>query len=287
MNLNITTFKNISVLRIDNNKFILTLISNDDVIYEDIFSLCDIKTPFNNDLTYNMILDCISKSLNYSLFSAFSNGCYYLKFQTTLGHYEVSFILKLSKKTIDNKICNKETDEKQNEKLNEIITEYEDKIKEIKKIYENEILNIMMDMSKLEVKFTKQLNNNNNVSVNLYFPVNSKELKILNINEPEKIKLFYLLEKLYYSSNKDKLDIENINLKELTLNAPEITTLEGIDKLPNLEILELVKCDKLYDIKTFLTNTKIKKLVLRKCSTNQKCNLTTFCKAKDIEIYFM
>jgi hypothetical protein len=160
-------------------------------------------------------------------------------------------------------------------------------IEENKQKYESEINSlkeIIDNLIDVDIKFTKTVSGKQ--PNNIYVPLLSKEIILYNINELNKIKMLYKLEKLTITTNTLSLNFENKSLKTLVLCAPEIETLNGINKFPNLEVLELVSCDKLYDIKSFLHDTIIKKIVFKKCGENQKRNMISYCNAKNIELIY-
>jgi len=139
-------------------------------------------------------------------------------------------------------------------------------------------------MKCLDVKFSKS--SPSKQSINMFVPIYSKEVILNNVTDIQKINSLYCLEKLTVTIYSNELNFENKYVKQLILIAPEIERLTGIEKFTNLEYIELVKCDKLYDIKDHLQKTNIKKIIFTKCGENQKRNMISYCNAKNIELIF-
>ncbi len=269
--------KYILYIKRDNN-YVLFKVEIDNNKYESIVHLSDLKTPFCNDSTYQFILNCLQNELNYLFATAFIDDTYFIRFHTLLGYYEVSVVIKL-KKVSD---LNQQIDD-----LNENI-KYIKELEDKNEYYQEELQklkDIINTFNVIDIRFSRELNGKN--YPNVYIPITSKEVLLINTTDYHKIKALYCLEKLSIVTVSDKLCFENNSVKELILTASEIQTLEGIDKFPNLEYLELVKCDKLYDIKSYINNTNIKKIVFRKCGDNLKRNISLYCNAKNIELEFI
>jgi hypothetical protein len=283
---------------INNHKFSIELINGNKIkihidnpinnIYESITHISDLNSPFGYQDTYSIILECIKKSSpNYHFTTAFKDDIYYLKFQSEFLNYQFTFLIKVERKEVDltlHKFI----------KLNDLLKETKIKneteisdLKDIKIKNETEISDlkdIINNIDFVDIKFSK-ISLSKSITY-LYVPILSVEVVLYSINDSYKIKSLYKLEKLTLSSDFKSLDFENKNLKTLILIAPNLETLNGINKFPNLEVLELSTCDMLYDIKTYLTNTTIKKIIFRRCGGNQKRNMISYCNAKNIELSF-
>jgi hypothetical protein len=277
----------INIKLIDGNKVQITIVNPKNDIYESITHISDLKSLFSYQDTYAIILECFNKTPNYIFTTAFKDDTYYLKFQTMFHNYQMTFIIKVERK---NSLSNEDIDniKKQLTIMQNTIDELTKEKESIELIHQREIQDlkeIIDDLHFLDIKFSK--NNNGKTTTYLYIPLSSTEVSLNNVNDPYKIKSLYKLEKLTINIYSELLDFENKYLKMLVLNAPKIKTLNGINKFLNLEVLELVSCDNLYDIKSYLSETKIKKIIFRRCGENQKRNMISYCNAKNIELYYI
>jgi hypothetical protein len=286
-NYNINNHK-ISIELLNENKIKIYIVNPINNIYESITHISDLNSPFGYQDTYSIILECFKKSSpNYLFTTAFKDDIYYLKFQSTFLIYQFTFLIKVERKESDltiHKII------KLNELLKEIQNKNETEINDLKEIKIkneteiNDLKEIINNINFVDIKFSK-VSLSKSITY-LYVPILSVDVVLYSINDSYKIKSLYKLEKLTLSSDFKTLDFENNNLKTLILIAPKLETLNGINKFPNLEILELITCDMLYDIKSHLTDTNIKKIIFRKCGGNQKRNMISYCNAKNIELSF-
>jgi hypothetical protein len=271
----------INLSLIDDNKIKIIIINPVNNVYESITHIRDFNSIFDNQYTYSIILKCFNKEPNFLLTTAFKDDVYILKFDICMLNCEFTFLIKVERKiilsldeleTLNQQIVLKDTiHKKEIENLNQTI---------------NNLYEIIENFNEAEIKFTKSVFGKQQ-PVNIYLPLNSKEVVLHNINDYDKIKCLYKLERLIITTNVKTINFENKNVKTLVLIAPEIETLNGIEKFPNLELLELTSCDKLYDIKTFLYNTNIKKIIFKKCGENQKRNMISYCNAKNIELVYV
>ena len=295
----------ISTNLVDNNKILINIVNPKNDIYESITHISDLNSIFGYNDTYNIIVECFKKTPNYILTTAFKNDIYYLKFQTNFNIYQMTFLIKVEKKNkYENKISYLD------ENVREIINNLDymnieftrtnlskSTINLLKKIIDkekkSEVKENTMNLSEQNVDKSsdKFIVDSGNITkentVNIYIPLLSTNVVLCHISDTYKIKLLYKLEKLVITTNSKSLDFQNNNLKTLTLIAPNIETLKGINKFPNLETLELDSCSMLYDIKSYISNTKINKLIFRKCGENQKRNMTSYCNAKNIDLSYV
>ena len=308
----------INITLVDGNKVKLNIINPINVEYESITHISDLKSPFGYQYTYYIILECFKKNPNYIFTTAFKDDVYYLKFQFIHMIYEVLFSIKVQRKVIAtmsdlentkkeflSKIkdfdCIKHKYETDIDILKKELALVKDNLKKAKYNNQYEIdqfknmvieRNIFKDIiddldeKDIYIKFTKVIYGKQSSFCFTYVPLLSNDVTLCNVSDLHKVKSLFKLEKLNVSTNNMILNFGNKYVKTLILNAPMIETLNGIENFPNLEVLELVACNKLYDIKTFLVNCKIKKVIFKKCGDSQKRNMISFCNAKKIELIF-
>lgn len=258
----------ISIDLIDNNKVFINIVNPKNDVYESITHISDLNSIFGNNDTYNIISECFKKTPNYILTTAFKDDVYYLKFQTNFQIYHMTFLIKVGKK---NKY------DQEMALWNEIM---------------NNIDFIYIQFTKNSINFSKKRikesihEDENNISY-IYILLHSTNVVIHNISDTYKIKYLHKLDKLTITTDSRLLDFENCNLKTLILIASKLESLKGIHKFPKLETLELESCNILYDIKSYLSDTNIKKIVFRNCGDNQKRNMISYCNAKNIELSYV
>jgi len=280
------------IITTDLNDYLLNISltnNQNSTIYQYNSDIRNLNSPLGKDFTYSVIVESFKKTPNYTFKCDFINNEFNMFFQHSHLNIDINFniILKQHKQSIENNNIKLLTDKI--EILEEINNKQSitnnDLLQQINQLNMNmSVYKIMFEtFGDLEIRLTKTTGST------VYFPINSKEIDISNITlqSISKIKSFYMLDKLSIHTTYDKIYFENNNISYLVLNAPDIKTLEGINLLPNIETIEFINCSSLYDIIPFLKPSKINKLIFKNCGDNQKRNLTTYCKAKNIELLFI
>ena len=284
-----------------NNNSVYIKIENQNIKkeYERTIDIRDLSSPFGKDYTFQIILNCFAKSNpNYILLTKTENNVFILNFNHIYMNFlETSFSINLIEKDNNEKKDFIDIVEKHDNEIDilkkqiALITEtyesnliYFEKIIKEQKIKINKLNSIIDSIGNIVIKINKHCNKTDNEHI--YLPIKSKELNLILPYNIEKIHCFYCLDKLSLQTSYTNINFENNNLKHIIFNEGNITSLEGIEKLPNLEILEFNKCKYLENIKSYLLKTKIKKIIFNNCGENQKRNLITYCKAKNIELIY-
>jgi hypothetical protein len=208
----------------------------------------------------------------------------YQSFNKSISHLDKE--LKNQKKIFDSKLEEQQNDF--NKQLSELKTKYDNDIYNLnnKLINQYEDIDLLNDIvGNIDIKINRYIPSKNTQS-SIFFPLNSIEINISYPINLEKIRFFIHLEKLTIQLSEDSINFENNTVKHVVFNGGNIISIKGINKIPNVEILEFHYCSLLDDVKAHLNNTKIKKIVFIKCGDYQKRNMINYCKAKNIELSF-
>jgi hypothetical protein len=247
---------NISLSKIDDNIYIKVVDNISYQIYENNIDINDIVLPFNKNDILDIIVDCFLVKENCKVFFLIKENNLKITFDIIFNSkYKSNFYIILI--------------EKKNEKKDEYqyIKELEDEFKSFKEeqkekdkillslIEQNNILK-----STIETFMKEQLDKNNKLesiincctnvkhyyipSCYVYYQLNSTEIIYDDpriFKEHFEINNFYQLNKLilkqgYYDKY---INFSNKTLKILILDSPHITKLQGLDKLPSLEIIKI------------------------------------------------
>jgi hypothetical protein len=262
----------------DNNLVINIINIETSKSYVNNIDIRDLKSPFDKEYTYYILLKCFKRELNHQVIISKLNYDIKLNFNINIQPiYELNFEIIL---------INKETDKiKSVQDIEHMMNLYNDLSKIIEK-HTLEIYNLksIIDcFGSLEVKLYKTSTR----SMMVTYTVNTPEIILLNAMDSEllKIKMFYCLEKFTVELNGNSIIFENRNLKHLTINGGKITSLKGLSNLPLLETLEIINCHKLNDIIEHLNNNiYLKKIYFIKSNEKQKITLNAYCLQKKIEL---
>lgn len=175
-----------------------------------------------------------------------------------------------------------------NKQLSELKSKYDTEINELnnKLIYQNEDIDFLNDLvGSIDIRIIRFIPSKN-IQSPIFYQINSLEVNISYPMDIEKIRYFIYLEKLTIQLTEDSIVFENSTVKHVIFNGGNIVSIKGIEKIPNVEILEFHYCSLLDDVKAHLIHTKVKKIVFIKCGDFQKRNMISYCKAKNIELSF-
>jgi hypothetical protein len=129
--------------------------------------------------------------------------------------------------------------------------------------------------------------------------INNSSQHTLDLINTDVFKYFYKLKKLTYTGGFDSTnlkEIENNSVEELIINnAPgpkmciQLTSLQGLEQMPNLQKIEIVSASKLTDIPTVLSsyNHKITNIKIKDCPNVNVVELQTYCQANNINLEVM
>lgn len=295
---------------------------NNNYIYEGNIDIKSLNSPFNNEETYHMILNFLGKRYNSSISIDLNANTFFLRIDYSLNNSSnANFILKVPMKNNELNSFIKKNNEEINmmkqymNKFYQYIDteiknqkkEYQNKIEEQKKMFEtklesqknefdnklNEINSELIEKNYLinnlincvEIKINRFIPSKNTTSP-VFVPLNSTEINISYPIDLDKLKYFSFLEKLTIQLSEESIEFENNTVKHIIFNGGRITSIKGIEKVPLVEILEFHYCSHLQDVRSFLNNTNIKKIIFLKCTDGQKRNMENYCKAKNIELIF-
>lgn len=307
----------INTLLNNNNIYMKVIDSTLQDEYEGYTDIRDLNSPFGRECTFQVILNCLMKNNNSYVSSEIKDNYFIFKFTYLVQNFlETTFLIRLLKINKNIKSDKQLLDEYLNEyvfvlkELKLVTKKQEKEIDHLKKHIDiffksyqssttyfeniikeqkteiNNLYNILDSIGNLDIKINKISTNKTINPIFIYLPMNSKEINLSYPSDIEKIKCFYCLEKLSLQTSYDNINFENKSVKYIIFNGGNIVSLQGIENLPNVEIIEFNHCEKLEDVKSHLINTKIKKIIFKKCGDNKKQNITSFCKAKNIELIY-
>lgn len=279
---------NVFVSLTDNDLFFNVINIELSKSYSNIVDIRNLKSPFDKEYTYYLILKCLKKERHHNL--VISNIILNIQMNFTIiidTIYEINFIILLN---------NNKNPPKNIEDIHSVIEKQQNDFQHVMKLYTDltqivekqtiEIYNLksIIDcIGDLEVKLYKTSTR----SMMVTYSINTNEIQLLNAMESEllKIKMFYSLEKFSVELNGESIIFENRNLKHLVINGGKIKSLKGLVNLPLLEILEIINCSKLNDITEYLNNNiHLKKIYFIKSNDSHKPNLSIYCNKRGIEL---
>ena len=133
----------------------------------------------------------------------------------------------------------------------------------------------------------------NHSSNQYYYKINTTEMS-LNGNgwDYSKIRSFYKLEKITFTSCNDitnfkNLKISNKTVKEIIINSLSgLTDITGLDDFPQLEKITFTSCSSLKDVVAVLNSYKhtIKHITVKSCNAVNNTELMTYCQKNNIKL---
>jgi len=239
---------------------------------------------------YKLICDTFSKEKDYLVIVSIENGFMKLLFHILVsGFLTIKFQALLKEKILSNDSQLTINFNKLEQKYSSLLTKM-NKMEEKMMRQNEEIISLLVSISNAEIN----LSISTNFTPSLIFPINSKNISILNDhNNPvnySKINLFNTLEKLEIINCRNFTSIsalgDNKTVKELIIITSEINSLIGIQLLPNLVKLTIKNSPQITKIVDILSSVKhkINQLIIDKCPQVNSVELQNYCQINSINL---
>ena len=256
--------------------------------FEDYININDINLPFNNENKYSIISKCFNNNNNnYIILFYNKKNIINLDFDILFNNeYRLKFNINLKEVILNNNYKKTLNYRKIEEENSTKIRKLENKIEQL-----DEIINSLINMD-----YLMYTTNPNPGATNYHncIKLNSYEINIgdssYSMTMLNKIEFFYQLNKitLFGSYNYSNIQFSNKSVKILCIKTEYITSLENLDKLPLLEVIEIYSSGLLNinNIIPFL-HKNIKKISFLNNNIKLfKEKLTSYCTDNNIEITF-
>ena len=245
---------------------------------------------------YVIITNCFAEKSGYSVNISISTGNMKLKFNAVVGGFlKMEFDVFMKEKIMSNDgqltMSFNRIEQKQEfalQSLTKRCEELEARLETQRLQMGTEIGRLMDIISKLEVMTAPTSNWSCNSQKQYVSNIETTTLEIHNtataVFVPRNINTFYKLEKLVFlnfNGLTNLKDMFNKTVKEIEIrahNQPSLTSLDGIENFPSLEILTVVHAPGLRDVVKTLTETnhKIKTLKFQTCAAINVVELQTY-----------
>jgi hypothetical protein len=256
--------------------------------YENNIDSKELRLSIDLGCAYKMMTKCFLKNQDHNITINVSSGTMKILFNAIVGGYmEMKFEILLREKVMsnDNQLTmNFHRIEQTQLQAMQMLTQRLSQLEELVEAVS------YAEIYMLTTPHTSTHNTNK-----LYWKINTKELGLSsNYWDYTKIKLFYQLEKLTFTSCTDigvsfkTQNISNKTLKELTLSniSSGMNSLIGLDGFPNLERLTIITCPSIRDIVATLTsyNHNITFIKIQNCTGINNTELMTYCQKNNITL---
>jgi hypothetical protein len=256
--------------------------------YENNIDMKELRLNTDLDCAYQMITNCFNKSPQHIVAVNLISGVMKMIFNVNVGGYlRMNFEILLREKVMSNDSQLTMNFHRMEQTQLQAIQMLTQRLSQLE-----ELVDAISYAEIYMLNTTYTVNHNSN---KLYWKVNTKELNLTaNYWDYTKIKLFYQLEKLTFTSCTDigasfkTQNISNKTVKELALlNIPSgINSLIGLDGFPNLERFTMVTCPTIRDIVAVLSgyDHKIKFIKIQACQGINNTELMTYCQKNNITL---
>ena len=305
---NTYTLNNYSVIVSLNERTIYLKIT-DTVSFYQYEGNIDIKElRLNVDLqdAYIIINNCFQDLDGYSVNIGVNSNMLKLQFNALVGGFlKMAFEIMLREKVMSNDGQLTINFNRLEQKLVAGLSKLEQRCQELEEIIEeknSELLDLTDKLSNSQVVITYKVNPSYGFQLtnhDCFKYINTTNLELIcdgsqNFIVYDSIKCFYNLKTLKITGiNQTNLkNISNKSLKELIINSysnVEFKSLEGIDKIPNLEKLSIFNAPHLTNIPTILNSYKhkINYIKIQSCSQVNVVELQTYCQTNNIKLDFL
>lgn len=248
---------------------------------------------------YQIITKCFEEEDGYNVKILINSGVCKLLFSAIVGgFFEVNFEVLLREKLMSNDSQLTLNFNKLEQKLNAGIAKLNQEISTL----ENRIIQLQEDNSNLTNRLSGAhlyLGHSGYPLPQHFVSMGTTVLENIQLTNDQNsykcdyIKDLYVLEKLstnyFRYSNIKNSNLESTTLKELSIQCHgegNLTSLEGIDRLPNLKILIVLQAPALQNIPTILSSYqhKIKSITIRSCGQVNVIELQTYCQKNKIAL---
>lgn len=303
-NTNTYTLNNYSIIVSLNERIIYFKIT-DTVSFYQYEGNIDIKElRLNVDLqdAYIIINNCFQDLDGYSVNICVNSNMLKLQFNALVGGFlKMGFEIMLREKVMSNDGQLTINFNRLEQKLVAGLSKLENRCKELEGIIEKKNMELLDLTDKLSNAHICMAYNSSGLQSRHFIPLNTKELtspaiQFSNDNNSFKYELFeklYQLEKiniLYFrASNFASVKFRSNSLKELYIEAQAeatFTSIEGINKIPNLEKLTIISAPQLTNIPSVLKSYKhkINYIKIQTCGQVNVVELQTYCQTNNIKL---
>lgn len=272
--------------------------------YEGNLDAKELRLQFELPDIYNLIIKCFENEPEFTVQFNVTATNLKLTFNTKIGGFlKVNFEAILREKILSN-------DGQLTMNLNKIEQKYESLIKKLEALdnkmekQQQENIRLINAISNAEIILSPHNGGaNKGIFSGHIYKINSKSIVVecainrynsnISFEEPclDRICEFYQLEKLelnYYRHGSLTL-MKNNTLKELKMQCQSeghLTSIQGIDNIPELEKLEIYNAPGLKNIVDILTNKrhKINTIILANCKAVNVVELQTYCQVNNIKL---
>lgn len=300
-NTNTYALKNYSIVLSLNERTIYFKVT-DTVSFYQYEGNVDIKElRLNIDLkdAYTIVTKCFEELIDgYRVIISVNSNVLKLQFSALVGGFlKMEFEVMLREKVMSNDGQLTINFNRLEQKLNAGLSKLEQRCKELETIIEDknaELLDLTDKLSNAHICLTYV----GHAIADHCIPINVKELNAQFSNDSasykyELIGKFYQLEKLttshFRAQSFSSVKMESNTLKELYIQAHNegvFTSIEGINKIPNLEILTIIKAPHLTNISTVLKSYKhkINYIKIQTCGQVNVVEMQTYCQTNNIKL---
>lgn len=300
LNTNTYTSKNYSIVLSLNERTIYFKIT-DTVSFYQYEGNVDIKElRLNIELkdAYTIITNCFENNTGYNVVISINSNILKLQFSALVGGFlKMEFEVLLREKVMSNDGQLTINFNRLEQRLNAGLSKLENRCKELEGIIEKknmELLDLTDKLSNAHICLTYAGHANTAHCI----PINIKELNAQFSNDSasykyELIGKFYQLEKItttyFRTQSFAAVKMESNSLKELYIQAQgegTFTSLEGINKIPNLEKLTIISAPQLTNIPTVLKSYKhkINYIKIQGCGQVNVVEMQTYCQTNNIKL---
>ena len=291
------TYKNYSIVSSLNERTIyLKIIDTINFLsYEGNVDIKELRISIDLEGAYKIMINCFKEENNYSVTISVNSGVIKLTFTALIGGFlKMNFEVLLREKLMSNDgqltLNFNKLEQKQAQAIDSLTKKCADLESSVNKmqqiidccqIFMTNIYTPQGNWCDLQSNAQTHLNN-----------ISTKEITMTDHGQTiwKNVSAFYQLEKLTINSFTSQSNIKNLKnatIKELILNCganPTLTSLEGIQNFPNLEILTVSNNPGLKDVVSILKIRKhnIKTLKLNLCQAVNIVELQTYCQVNNV-----
>ena len=291
------TYKNYSIVSSLNERTIyLKIIDTINFLsYEGNVDIKELRISIDLEGAYKIMINCFKEENNYSVTISVNSGVIKLAFTALIGGFlKMNFEVLLREKLMSNDgqltLNFNKLEQKQAHAIDSLTKKCADLESSVNKmqqiidccqIFMTNIYTPQGNWCDLQSNAQTHLNN-----------ISTKEITMTDHGQTiwKNVSAFYQLEKLTINSFTSQSNIKNLKnatIKELILNCganPTLTSLEGIQNFPNLEILTVSNNPGLKDVVSILKIRKhnIKTLKLNLCQAVNIVELQTYCQVNNV-----
>lgn len=261
--------------------------------YEGNFDLKDFRLTLDLKDIYQVLCNCFTKEEGYAFTLTTNSETMKLSFNAVVGGFlRIASELLLREKIMSN-------DGQLTMNFNRLEQQYlgaieglTQRILQLERMVER-LSNADVYMYKDNYQFTPNYGLTNQYGIRPYFKLNMERVILSGNNwDYNRIKEFFNLRYLEFIGSTDMSlsFITNYNVDHLKIEScnGSFTSLDGIDKLPNLTKLEVVSCGSLSNVVAVLSSYhhKIKVINIQNCVTVNQVEINTYCTQKKIKLTY-